>query len=98
MRPLRICLGLPDQPCVDRTRNPGGRCRPCEQEFQRRRNALERRREYRTAAYQRRSRLARARQPWCSICGSTVDATWDHEHRQVECRSCNSSHRRNPSP
>ena len=32
----------------------------------------------------------------CALCGALDDLTLDHEHGQVECRSCNSSHRRNP--
>lgn len=94
MRPLRICLGLPDGPCLERTRNPAGRCRPCEQEFQRRRN---RARVQYQGAWKATSARARRAQRWCSICGTTADLTLDHEHGQVECRSCNAAHRRNPA-
>lgn len=49
-------------------------------------------------AWQRLSRLARERQPWCSWCGATEDLTGDHlrwpaeslDDVQVLCRSCNS--------
>lgn len=40
------------------------------------------------------SRAARAAQPWCTRCGTTTDLTLDHETGTVECRPCNSSHRR----
>lgn len=43
------------------------------------------------------SKRARKAQPWCSICGTPFDLTLDHEHGQVECRTCNSRHRREPS-
>ena len=87
MRPQRPCLT-----CGTLTRNPGSRCRPCEQAHQRTRNQT--RTQY-TGTWQATSRRARKAQPWCSICGATSDLTLDHEHGQVECRSCNSSHRRN---
>ena len=86
MRPLRPCLG-----CGALTRNPGSRCRPCEQAHQKLRN--ERRTQY-AGTWRATSRRARKAQPWCSICGAQLDLTLDHEHGQVECRSCNSSHRR----
>lgn len=94
MRPLRICLGVADQACATRTRNPGGRCRPCELEFQRRRNQA--RLQYQ-GSWKGVSRRARRAQPWCSVCGTPYDLTLDHEHGQVECRPCNSGHRRNPA-
>lgn len=87
----------PPKPCLDcgvPTRNPGGRCRPHELEHQRRRN--QKRTQYQ-GTWPATSRRARRAQPWCSICGTTQDLTLDHEHGQVECRSCNSSHRRNPA-
>lgn len=97
MRPQRPCLGLPDHPCGALTRNPAGRCRPCEQAHQRARNR--RRHELYGGPWQATSRRARAEQPWCSICGRGADEVQlalDHEHGQVECVPCNSSHRRNP--
>lgn len=88
MRPLRPCLD-----CGARTRNPGSRCRRCELDHQRARNAA--RPQYAGSWYAT-SRRARIAQPWCSICGTNADLTLDHEHGQVECRECNSRHRRNP--
>lgn len=95
MRPLRICLGLPGHPCLERTRNPAGRCRPCELEHQRRRNAA--RPQY-AGTWPAKSRRARQAEPWCHRPGCpdpfTADLTFDHETGTVECRHCNSSHRR----
>jgi hypothetical protein len=83
------------RPCLDCGINTAGsRCGPCERARQRRRNAA--RGDLYGAEHRRRSRAARAAQPWCSICGSRARLSWDHEHGQVECQSCNSSHRRNP--
>ena len=86
MKALRPCLD-----CGARTRRT--RCPRCESDWNRRRNA--RRTQYQ-GAWAATSRRARQAQPWCSICGTLFDLTLDHEHGQVECRSCNSSHRRNP--
>lgn len=94
MRPARPCLGLPGQPCGQATRNPQGRCRACQQAWDRNRN--QKRTQYQ-GAWRATSRAARLRQPWCSICGGTLNLSLDHEHAQVECISCNSSHRRNPA-
>lgn len=69
------------------------RCRRCELDHQRARNAT--RPQYAGSWYAT-SRRARKAQPWCSICGTNADLTLDHEHGQVECRECNSRHRRNP--
>lgn len=91
---LRICLGLPGRPCTERTRNRNGRCGPCESAFQRNRNRI--RVQYH-GSWKSTSRAARRNQPWCSNCGTLVDLTFDHERGVVECRSCNSSHRRNPA-
>lgn len=93
-RPLRICLGLPGRPCTERTPNRNGRCTSCESQFQRARNKV--RVQYQ-GSWKRTSLAARRNQPWCSICGTLADLTFDHEHAQVECRRCNSSHRRNPA-
>lgn len=87
--PLRPCLS-----CGLRFRGTGSRCPGCERARQRRRNQI--RTEYQ-GAWRRRSLAERRAQPWCSICGTTADLTLDHEHGQVECRPCNSSHRRDPS-
>lgn len=70
----------------------GTYCLGCRRARDRDRN---RRRLQYAGAWQTISRAARAAQPWCSICGTQLDLTLDHEHAQVECRSCNSSHRRN---
>ena len=59
------------------------------------------------SAHQRRSRLARAMQPYCSECGTTEDLTGDHivalanggdmlGPLDVLCRSCNSRRGANP--
>lgn len=88
MKPLTICAD-----CGGRHREDGARCRPCSLAHQRARNAT--RAAYYDATHRRHSRQARRAQPWCSICGGKLNLTWDHEHGQVECRSCNSSHRRN---
>ena len=87
MIPLRPCLD-----CGRRTHTTSPRCGPCDRAHQRARNAA--RAALYDTAHRRQSKAARKAQPWCSLCGITADLTWDHEHRQVECRSCNSSHRR----
>lgn len=92
MRPQRICLD-----CPTLTRNPNGRCRTCQQAHDRARN--QRRTQYQ-GDWQRISREAREAEPWCHhpACPNpfTSDLTFDHQYARVECRSCNSSHRRNP--
>lgn len=90
MKPMRPCLE-----CGARTART--RCPRCESQWQKARNALPRRQQYRSNAYTRQSKAARENQPWCALCGTRQDLTWDHEHGQVECRSCNASHRRNAS-
>ena len=85
-RPCLIC-GVP-------TRNPAGRCRPHELAHQKARN--QKRKSLYGGDWARRSRAARKAQPACVLCGTPFDLTLDHEHHQVECRSCNASHRRNP--
>lgn len=87
MTPLRECLE-----CRARTSRTT-RCPACEAKRQRERN--QRRTQY-AGAWRGTSKAARKRQPWCSLCGTTSDLTLDHEHNQVECRSCNSKHRREP--
>lgn len=86
MRPLRICID-----CSTRHRLAGARCQTCERNHQRARNAA--RTQY-AGAWRTTSRRARQAIGQCAICGTTQDLTLDHEHGQVECRSCNSSHRR----
>lgn len=88
-RPLRICVD-----CGARHRLAGARCRPCELTHQRARNAA--RPQY-AGSWASTSRRARRAIGQCVRCGTTADLTFDHEHGQVECRSCNSSHRRNPA-
>ena len=88
MKPLRPCLD-----CGARHRLAGPRCHGCNRAHQAARNAA--RGDLYDTDHRRLSRLARLIHPWCAICGTAGDLTWDHEHRQVECRSCNSSHRRN---
>lgn len=99
-------MTLPQRPCLTcgiLTRSTTSRCGPHEREHQRQRNAA------RKALYagpyiaQRRKALAGA--TLCPLCGVDLirsrtarnGATWDHEHSQIECRSCNSSHRKNPA-
>lgn len=86
-RPQRPCLT-----CGTLTRNPTSRCRPCQQAHDQARNA--RRPQY-AGTWKTTSKKARQEQPWCSLCGTTQNLTLDHEHGQVECKSCNASHRRN---
>ena len=103
-RPNRPCLGLPGYPCGQLTRNPNGRCRPCQQAFDRARNRA--RTQY-AGAWKTASRTARKAEPWChcdlpghghdnQLCHRTKDLTLDHQYGRVECRTCNSRHRRNP--
>lgn len=87
MRALRTCID-----CGARYRTGDSRCRPCELARHRKRNAS--RTQYQ-GAWRKTSAAARRAQPWCSVCGTPNDLTLDHEHGVVECRSCNSSHRRN---
>lgn len=86
----QICLD-----CGARHHTGNPRCRPCYLAHQRARNQA--RQALYGGTWRTTSRRARAAQPWCSICGSRANLTLDHEHRQVECQSCNSSHRRNPT-
>lgn len=90
MRPLKLCVE-----CSTRHREPGPRCRSHELAHQRARNAA--RRHLYGGTWAATSRRARRAQPWCSICGTPGALTLDHEHRQVECQTCNSKHRRDPA-
>lgn len=86
-RPLRVCVD-----CSTRHREAGYRCRPCELGHQRARNAA--RPQY-AGSWRSTSRRARAAVGQCARCGTTTDLTLDHETGNVECRPCNSAHRRN---
>jgi len=88
-RPLQVCLD-----CGARHRLGGPRCAPCERTHQRTRNAA--RAQY-AGSWAATSRRARRAVGQCARCGATDDLTLDHETGQVECRACNSSHRRNPA-
>lgn len=80
-RPCLVC-GKPAQ---------STRCPTHEAERQQVRNAS--RPQY-SGAWRALSRKARRQQPWCTRCGRRDDLTLDHQTGTVECRSCNSSHRR----
>lgn len=99
MRPQRPCLG-----CGTPTRNPAGRCRPCEQAKQRTRNAQPHRRAYNDTDYRTARRDARqGRYGPCVDCGHWDDLTLDHvvplilggrnhpSNWVVRCRPCNST-------
>lgn len=97
-RPLRQCLG-----CGTLTRNPKGRCRPCQQREDHLKAMKPTRRQYRDPTYK--AIAAKARQgdygP-CTDCGSWDDLTVDHRvplaaggtsdptNLVVRCRPCNS--------
>lgn len=82
------------RPCLDcGAPTKGTRCPAHEAARQRARNQA--RTQY-AGTWRTQSRRARKAQPWCSICGTPYDLTLDHEHGQVECRVCNSRHRRQP--
>lgn len=85
---VRLCLD-----CWTRCEPTLGssRCVSCERRRQRRRNEI--RVQYK-GGWRTLSRRARAAQPWCTRCGALDDLTLDHETLDVECRSCNASHRR----
>lgn len=98
MRPQRPCLG-----CGALTRNPAGRCRTCEADKQRVRNAQPHRQAYNDADYRSARRAARlGRYGPCVDCGGTDDLTLDHKvplilggrnhpsNWAVRCRDCNS--------
>lgn len=102
-RPQRPCLGVQERPCPTLTRNPKGRCAECQKVFDRLRNQA--RTQYQ-GAWAAASRTARKAEPWChcdlaghghdGMCSRTEDLTLDHQYGRVECRSCNSAHRREP--
>lgn len=86
-----------NRPCLDcpAYTAKGPRCPTCEAKRQRARN--ERRKPLYGGSWYATSRRMRKAQPWCSICGSTEALTVDHEHGRVECRECNSRHRKDVS-
>lgn len=86
---FRICLE-----CNKRHQHDGPRCYPCHLARERARNTA--RRNLYGGAWRATSKRARKAVGHCVRCGTTADLTLDHETGQVECRSCNSSHRRNP--
>ena len=88
--PLKPCLTAE---CNVRHRLAGAYCTACNRQRQQARN--ETRKPLYGGKWRALSRQARKAQPWCSICGATTDLTLDHQHGRVECKSCNSSHRRN---
>lgn len=98
-RPLRKCLD-----CPDLTRNPKGRCRPCQQRWDHRRNQQPGRQAYKDPAYKTISAAARRGDYGpCVDCGTLQDLTVDHirplsqggtndpSNLCVRCRRCNSA-------
>lgn len=91
--------------CGILTRSTTSRCGPHEREHQRARNQTKRRQDLYGGPYQTARRKALAGATLCPICGVNLirsrtarnGATWDHQHSRIECRSCNSSHRRDAS-
>lgn len=90
---MRICLGVPGQPCHQRTER--SRCAACQRALDRAKNNNAGYR--RTYAWQKLSKATRAATPYCTRCGSTVDLTADHvTPRSLSggvvtlCRRCNS--------
>lgn len=92
MRAARVCLD-----CNQRHHNDGPRCYPCHLARERVRNQSPARKALYGGTWRATSKRARKAVPFCAICGTTADLTLDHEHGQVECRVCNSRHRRNAS-
>lgn len=95
-------MTIPVRPCIECgrcTRTTTSRCAAHEREFQRRRNRV--RVQYQ-GAWKRDSAAARRAVTHCPRCGVVLiksktarnGSTFDHETGRVECRSCNSSHRR----
>lgn len=96
---------MPPRPCLTcgEPITKGRRCPQCEGQHQRARNKA--RVHLYGGDWPRLSRAARAAEPWCHCvrtnchgdyfpCATSGDLTLDHETGQVECRSCNSRHRR----
>lgn len=97
-RPLRKCLD-----CPELTRNPKGRCRPCQQRHDHKHNTQTQRQAYMDPAYKRiRAAVRQGRYGPCTACGDTNDLTVDHikplaqggtnhpSNLVVLCRACNS--------
>lgn len=98
MRPQRPCLH-----CGALTRNPAGRCRPCELDRQRTRNRQPHRQAYNDTDYRSARRHTRlGHYGPCVDCGTWDDLTLDHiqplilggrnhpSNWVVRCRPCNS--------
>ncbi len=68
------------------------RCRACETQYQRprdaKRNADPKRKELYGGDWPAKSRRLRKLQPWCTVCSGTVSLTVDHPTRAVLCRPC----------
>lgn len=110
-RPLRPCLGNPGFPCGEPTRNPKGRCRPCQQRHDHNRQARDKdkRAAYDTSAYRKlRAAARRGQYGACVDCKSYDDLTIDHiiplsqggtnnlSNLVVRCRACNSRKHNRP--
>lgn len=99
-------MSRPKRPCLDcgaLTRNPGGRCRPCQQRKDRARNRQPHRQAYTDDDYRAARRYVRAGLYGpCVDCGTWDDLTLDHvqplilggrnhpSNWVVRCRPCNS--------
>lgn len=105
-RPLRPCLG-PN--CNELTRNPKGRCRPCQQRHDHKRNQQPGRLPYQDTAYRKiRAAVRRGQYGGCVDCGTYDDLTVDHRvplsaggtnaasNLVVRCRMCNSAKHNRP--
>lgn len=103
-RPLRPCLD-----CPALTRNPKGRCRPCQQRADHDRNQRPGRAAYQDTAYRKiRFAVRQGRYGPCTACGDTNDLTVDHRvplsqggtnhpsNLVVLCRACNSRKHNRP--
>lgn len=97
-RPLRKCLD-----CPELTRNPKGRCRPCQQRADHKKAMKPTRRQYRDPTYKAIAAAARRGDYGpCVDCGTFNDLTVDHRrpisqggtsdpaNLVVRCRPCNS--------
>lgn len=98
-RPQRPCLD-----CQTPTRNPRGRCRPCQQKADWHRNRQPGRKPYEDSQYRALRRKARQGDyGGCVDCGTFTDLTLDHikplskggtndpANLAVRCRPCNSA-------
>lgn len=96
----------PQRPCLDcgaLTRNPRGRCRPCQQKRDHARNEAAARQPYFDPTYRKiRAAVRRGQYGGCVDCGTYDDLTVDHRtplsaggtnawsNLVVRCRACNS--------